>query len=449
MRSLRFRLNLGLLISLLLGFGTLWWLVGTASRHLAEDYITTRLTHDSETLLSAIQLDSRGTLALDPTRIDAIYKRPFSGYYYKIISTSATLRSRSLWDQELTIATLSAGARQLLRISGPQQQPLLLQISGYNKADQTVTIAVAEDLSTLQANLARFQQRFALTALVLLLALIGIQGFILHAGLRPLLKTRADLQALTRGQLTQLNPNVPKEIAPLVEEINHLLAILNKRLARSRNSLGDLAHALKKPLTVLKQLLQDEALNTSPALRQSLTIQLDEIQRHMTRILQRARLAGEGPVSSVFIADQEIPALLLTLQSMYRHKAIRFETYITPGITLNMDREDLLELIGNLLDNACKWARHRVRISLQHNQLTQLQIEDDGPGVADTELSNLTQRGLRLDETAEGHGLGLAIVHEIVETLAGNLLLARSPELGGLQVTVTLPEPSGTSFTTS
>ena len=444
MRSLRFRLSLGLLISLLSGFGVLWMLVGTASRYLAEDYITTRLTHDSETLLSAIQLDSRGTLALDPTRIDAIYKRPFSGYYFKIISANATLRSRSLWDQDLVMIPLTTGDRQLQRITGPQHQPLLLQLSGYDKAGQTVTIAVAEDISTLQTNLTHFQHRFALTALVLLLVLVGIQGFILHAGLHPLLKTRADLQALTRGQLTQLNPHVPKEIAPLVEEINRLLDVLGKRLTRSRNSLGDLAHALKKPLTVLKQLLQDETLTANPALRQSLTTQLDEIQRHMTRILQRARLAGDGPVGSIFIADQEIPALLVTLQSMYRHKPIQFEIHITPGIEISIDREDMLELIGNLLDNACKWAQRRVRLSLLTSQGTQLQVEDDGPGVADSDLTNLTRRGLRLDETAEGHGLGLAIVHDIIENHGGSLQLARSTALGGLHVTVTLPDATAT-----
>jgi signal transduction histidine kinase len=440
MRSLQFRLSLGLLVSLMLGFAVLWLLVSSASRYLAEDYIATRLLHDSETLLSAIQIDATGSMTLDTTRIDPIYKRPFSGYYYKITTNKASLRSRSLWDQDLSVTPIATGASQRSRITGPQQQPLLLLLNGYDKVGQPVTIAIAEDLSTIHANFARFQQHFALTAFVLLFVLIGAQGFMLHAGLRPLDKTRKELQALTRGQLTQLNPRVPKEIAPLVEEINRLLDVMSKRLTRSRNALGDLAHALKKPLTVLKQLMQDTSIVSNPTLQQSLNVQLDAMQRHMTRILHRARLAGEGPVGSVFVAEQEIPALLTTLHSMYRQKSLHIDTRIAPDITLAVDREDMLELIGNLLDNACKWAQHTVRLSLQRTPVTQLQIEDDGPGVADADLPQLTQRGLRLDETAEGHGLGLAIVSDIVANLGGTLQLTRSVELGGLHVTVTLPE---------
>jgi signal transduction histidine kinase len=438
MRSLQFRLSTGLFISLVLAFVVLWILVSNASRYLAESYIATRLEHDTESLLTAIQFDNTGTLKLDSTRINPIYTRPFSGHYYKIVSNTASLRSRSLWDQDLVIQPLHSGGRLSEHVRGPQQQPLLLRINAFDKGGQVITIAVADDLSPVEADLAHLQRYFVVAALILLLVLIGIQGLILHAGLRPLDKTRRELQALAQGKLSQLDQNVPKEVSPLVAEINHLLDVLDKRLSRSRNALGDLAHALKKPLTVLKQLARDESLANNTELQQTLTAQLDSIQRHVTRILQRARLAGEGPVGSLFNAAEEIPALLATLQHMYYDKSLAFETHIPTQMTIAADREDMLELIGNLLDNACKWAAHKVRITLTQNHETRIDIEDDGPGVEDTKLTALTQRGLRLDETTEGHGLGLAIVHEIVTSLGGELQLQRSRDLGGLHARVIL-----------
>lgn len=438
MRSLQFRLSLGLFISLLLAFVVLWILVSQASRYLAESYIATRLEHDTESLLAAIQFDGAGKLSLDISHLNPIYTRPFSGHYYTILSNDTTLRSRSLWDQELYIRPVDVGVQQRIHLHGPQQQPLLLLVNGFEKSGKHITIGVADDLSPVEADLAHLQHYFELAALFLLLALIIIQGFILHAGLRPLEKTRRELQALAQGTLIQLDRNVPAEISPLVDEINHLLEVMNRRLSRSRHALGDLAHALKKPLTVLQQVSRDKALTSYPELQQVLTSQLDTIQRHVTRILQRARLAGEGPAGSLFRADDELAALLTTLQHMYYNKTIAFETRIPAGLILAADREDMLELIGNLLDNACKWASSKVRITIAQDHGTQIDIEDDGPGVEEEKLAELTRRGLRLDEAREGHGLGLAIVSEIVSSLGGVLHLQRSTELGGLHVQVTL-----------
>jgi len=438
MRSLQFRLSLGLFVSLVLAFVVLWILVSHASRYLAEGYIVTRLEHDTESLLASVQVDATGNINLDPSRLNPVYARPFSGHYYKILQGTASLRSRSLWDQDLTIQPLPTGSQQRLHIHGPQHQPLLMLVSAFNKSGRVITIAVADDLSPIEADLAHLQRYFVLAAVILLLALIGIQGVILHAGLRPLDKTRQELQALAQGKLLQLDQRVPREIAPLVEEINHLLDVLDKRLSRSRNALGDLAHALKKPLTVLTQLMHEDSLRQQPELQRSITTQLDTIQRHVTRILQRARLAGEGPVGSLFNASEEIPALIKTLQHMYYDKAIVFETHIPAQTTLAADREDMLEMIGNLLDNACKWARHNVRISISREPTTQIDIEDDGPGVDLDKLEAITRRGLRLDETTEGHGLGLSIVNEIVTSLAGELELWQSQDLGGLHARIRL-----------
>jgi signal transduction histidine kinase len=436
MHSLQFRLSIGLFVSLLLAFLILWILVNNVSRYLAESYITTRLEHDAESLLATVQIDKAGHLSLDNSRINPIYARPFSGHYYKIQSASATLRSRSLWDQDLSISSDTAGKQ--LHVIGPQQQPLLLLSNTYDKSGHSLTIAVADDLSPVETDLRHLQQYFVAAAVILLLGLIAIQWLILRAGLRPLDKTRDELHALLQGKLAQLNKDVPGEISPLVEEINHLLDVLDKRLTRSRNALGDLAHTLKKPLTVLKQLTRDESLQHNIELRTMLMTQLDNIQAQLNRILRRARLAGEGPVGSLFNASEEVPMLLATLKQMYYNKSLTFETRITSDSTIAADREDMLELIGNLLDNACKWAVHKVRVTITQDHPTTILIEDDGPGVAQERLAELTRRGTRLDEATEGHGLGLAIANEIVTSLGGELQLLRSEELGGLQVKLSL-----------
>ncbi|MEJ2141068.1 MAG: ATP-binding protein [Gammaproteobacteria bacterium] len=439
MRSLQFRLSTGLFVSLVLAFIVLWVLVSQASRVLAEEYIVTRLEHDGETLLASLIIENTGNINTDDSRINPIYLRPFSGHYYKIISQHVSLRSRSLWDQDIDIQALPVGSQLRRYMEGPQQQPLIVLIKAFSKAGQSITIAMAEDLSPIKDRLVRLQFYFIITAIIFMLALVAIQVWILHAGLRPLDKARNELKALSQGKLAQLDKEVPAEISPLVDEINHLLNVLDQRLIRSRNALGDLAHTLKKPLTVLKQMVEDESIKNNPELYKLISAQLETIQRHVTRILQRARLAGEGPVASQFNAREDIPPLLATLKSIYHDKSLAFISDFPSNLTIMADREDMLELIGNLLDNACKWATHTVRITLTQNQKTEISIEDDGPGVATDQLISLTQRGLRLDEKTDGHGLGLSIVNEIISSLGGELKLQPSETLGGLHAKVILP----------
>jgi len=439
MRSLQFRLSLSLFVSLILAFIVLWILMSHASRFLAEEYMLTRLEHDSESLLAALKIDSNNNVNIDNTRIDSIYMRPFSGHYYKIIGHNISLRSRSLWDHDIDIQPLSVGSQQRMYIEGPQKQPLLIIIKTFSKLGQSFTIATAEDLSAIEMQLAQLQIYFIVTVVIFLLSLVAIQAWILHAGLGTLNKTRRELQELSQGKLIQLNSDVPTEIFPLVSEINHLLNILDQRLLRSRNALGDLAHTLKKPLTVLKQIANDDIIKNNPDLHKSVNEQLESIQRHATRILQRARLAGEGPVASQFNANEDIPPLIATLKSIYHNKSLTFISQIPDDLTIMFDREDMLELIGNLLDNACKWANNTVRITLELNRNIEINIEDDGPGVEESKLVSLTQRGLRLDEKIDGHGLGLSIVSEIVNSLNGELKFQPSKEMGGVHVKVSLP----------
>lgn len=443
MKSLQTRLGTGLLMSLVAVFFLLWLLISTSIRFLAEDYISARLKHDSQTLLSALQLNSEGKLDLDQDRLDFIYSRPFSGHYFIIHAGSRVFRSRSLWDQTLEVQSVEPGSTVSEHRAGPQDQPLLILSSGFSRENQRITISIAEDITAIEADIADFQLRFALVAAVLLLALIIIQSLILRRGLHPLQKIQKEVILLESGQKDRLSEQVPNEVRPLIQEMNRLLGVLAARSQRSRNALGDLAHALKKPLTVLTQLQNDETMAGCEDLKHTLSSQVSAMQHTTNRILKRARLAGEGPVSTCFDIGQEVPVLLETLHRMYPQKDIKVQLDIPAGIVLNVDREDMLELLGNLLDNAFKWARQRVSLSIKEKPSSiELIIDDDGPGIPDEALAHLTQRGMRLDEQVEGHGLGLAIVQDIVRLYNGTIQLGKSDSLPGFQVRVALPGAS-------
>jgi signal transduction histidine kinase len=432
MRSLLARLSIGLSVSLLVVILLSWIALSNGIRNVAEDYILSRLQHDNEVLLAALDFvgnKKKPTLVMD--RISSEYHRAFSGHYYLINSNGNQFRSRSLWDSELTIPLLAAGESRQFRLDGPQQQRLLVLVTGYIKQGQDITIAVAEDLSGIEANILTFQRRFTFTAILALLVLVGIQLLIVRTALHPLKNASTEIRALEHGELHQLNQSVPTEISPLVNEVNHLLKILDQRLQRSRNALGNLAHALKKPLTVLQQLRCGGNETTT---QQILITHTQEMQQLIERELRRARIAGEGPTGAYFVVNSEIKSLIDTLQNIYQQKALTIETDLHVDQILPFDREDILELLGILMDNACKWAQKRVRITLRMDDKLIIKIEDDGPGVNDSRASQLTQRGKRLDETVSGYGLGLAIAQDIIDQYHGTLELGPSEKYGGFCV---------------
>jgi len=205
-------------------------------------------------------------------------------------------------------------------------------------------------------------------------------------------------------------------------------------LQRSRHAVADLAHTLKTPLTVLQQLNREPSIQEQPELSRSMLLQITNMQRMIDRVLKRARLAGTGSTKLKFNITQELPQLIKALQRMYRDKHLSIEYYAPPSGTLPIDREDMLELVGNLLDNACKWANSTIRLTLTINYVVSVMIEDDGPGVSEKNLITLAERGTRLDEEVSGTGLGLAIARLITEQHSGHLHLRRSTNLGGLCV---------------
>ncbi len=434
MKSLQLRLGVGLFISLFCVFILLWWLTSSSIRYLAEESVAEHLEHDALSILAAVSADAANNITLDVNRIEPIYLEPFSGDYYQVITDGQVFSSRSLLNQDFAIPALSSGETHKLYVTGPKLQPLLIMVYGYNKLNRNITIAVAEDLSPTLARIASFQYRYTVVALVLLLLLIVVQVIILRSGFYRLTRISQQIRALEHGERTQLDTDVPKEVAALVHEVNWLLKLLDQRLQRKRNALGDLAHALKTPLTVLQQLPREASLKSQPEICQILQTQTTNMQNLMDRVLKRARMAGSGPTVTKFDINVEIPALINVLQSMYREKSLII-TFVEPETAwLLIDREDMLELTGNLLDNACKWAKSRVNLYFDINQDIHLIVEDDGPGVSDTDFAALTQRGTRLDEAVTGHGLGLSIAKSIAEQYGGQLIFRKSNKLGGFCV---------------
>lgn len=438
MRSLQTRLGAGLIVSLIVLFALQWWIVSRAIQSLTESYVVSRLRHDGENLLAVLMVD--GFPALDPERIDPIYKRPFSGHYYQIESGGEPLRSRSLWDQALSLPSVKVGEQRQIHAVGPQRQPLLLWVGGFKKRDREVVIGVAEDLSAVAADLRRFQLLYGLVSLAVLGLLILIQRRLVAAGLAPMETVRREILSLERGEISQLREEVPTELRPFIREINRLLEATRQRLQRSRNALGNLAHALKGPLTLLTRLADRSAVRADPAVREELIAQTETLRRLLDRELKRARLAGSAQPGKPLALKEELGLLVDALKKIYREKPLEIETTVPPDSVIIGDREDLLELFGNLLDNAFKWGRRRIALQgASGSDGFSISVEDDGPGCPPEALERLSTRGVRVDESAAGHGLGLAIVSDIVAQYGGEITFGVSERLGGFRVSVTLP----------
>ena len=435
MRSIQQRLSLGL-ISVLLIIGLLLaqsslWLFDRSLR----GYLQTTLQDETQTLLGAIVRGPNG-LQLDERRLSAAFKRPYSGLYFRIDFGEQSWRSRSLWDRDLPPVP-AAGLQDTLG-DGPQGQQWLVYRADYQRYGQSIVIHVARDYTPILNSFSQVQKMVLGLGIAALVLILLLQRLTVSRALRPLEQARRQLMQLQQGQRSQLDQQVPLELEPLVAQINHLLAHTEDTLKRSRNALGNLGHALKTPLAVLVSLATREELKQLPQLRESLNGQLQQIEQRIARELGRARLAGEALPGAHFDCASELPELFSTLVMIHGNH-LQLDWQAEPGLRLPWDREDLLELLGNLLDNACKWADSQVKLQISKvAEGYQLTIDDDGPGIDAAQRDDVLSRGSRLDEQVAGHGLGLGIVRDIVDAWAGSLQLADSP-LGGLRVTVSLP----------
>jgi signal transduction histidine kinase len=442
LRSLEARLHLGLGISLAMVISAAWWLGHAALHRSTEAYVLSRLQHDAEALLGTLsQNNAASALQLQADGLGPIYRQPFSGHYYEILGSDGSRSlSRSLWDQRLAVEPLPAGEIVEEETRGPLGQRLLVRIAGYRLGDVTYTVAVAEDLKPLLVELQVFERLFAVLAISGLLLMLLVQRIIVRRALRRLQPIYRDIDRLEHGTAEHIGEAVPSEILPLVRKFNALLAVYGQRLERSRNAAGNLAHALKGPLNLLLQQLDRLDDAQQGAQRERCREQVQRVQALVERELKRARIAGGVRPGSTFDSAVDLPVLVELLERMYADRGLSIRCDNLLSVPLMIDREDMLELIGNLLDNACKWAKSMVHCRLEPSaDGLWLCVDDDGPGCTEAELAAIGARGVRVDERVDGHGLGLSIVREILDLYGGYLEIGRSPSLGGFRAGAELP----------
>lgn len=413
-----------------------------AIRKVAEHQMLNHLQHDGDGLLSALSFDAAGRPALDTAALEEVYRQASSGHYY-VVHIDGRLRfaSPSRTDDAPGSTPLGPGKRQSYHAAGPDGQSVLALTRGFGRDGHNISITIAEDLTELDGEVREFTLVSLAGLLPLMAAAVLMQNFGIRRALRPLAGIHGELRQIERGELARIEGEVPGEIQPLVDEINRLLALVQRRLQQSRRALGNLAHALKTPLAMLFRIADDAAL--PPALSGELRGQTGAIHARIERELKRARLAGSGASGAGINLHAELQVLARLLHSVHHDKSLDL-VVDAPDRYVAYDREDILELLGNLADNACKWARRIVRIEAAEAAADEpaglrLTVADDGPGCTADEARQLVRRGLRLDESRSGHGLGLAIVQDIVNSYDGTLDIDRDPQLGGLRVRVSLP----------
>ncbi|HQX80578.1 MAG TPA: ATP-binding protein [Vicinamibacterales bacterium] len=280
------------------------------------------------------------------------------------------------------------------------------------------------------------------TILAVLLLIIGLIQ--VTRGVSPVAQLRHRLSSIHKGHARRVDGDFPSEVQPLVDDLNVLLAQRDKVVERAQAKAGDLAHGLKTPLAVLLQEAETAEHGGHADIGAAIRQQVDRMQRQMDYHLAHARAAASGaaPGTRCDVADAT-EGLARTLRRLYADRNLTITLSVSPAHAVRVERADLEEMLGNILDNACKWAASSVSLSTTHTESSiVITVDDDGPGVEEAMCEAVLQRGVRADQTAPGSGFGLAIVRDLAEVYGGGIKLSRSP-LGGLRATLMLPAIAG------
>lgn len=377
---------------------------------------------------------------------DPLYEQPFSGHYWQIGLGPSVLRSRSLWDfgfppAEAPPDPAPPQGRRVLALTGPLERPLLalewwLEVRSGGES-LPLRIIVARD----RAELDNARQGF-LSDLLPYLGLLGLcllaaSSVQITVGLHPLRQIRAQVAALRSGQRARLGPDMPQEVQPLAAEIDALLDARDDELAKARHRAGDLAHGFKTPLQALMgdaRLLRDRG---EADIAQSIELVAGSMRRLVDHELARARIRSDRLVAAVADPAVVIGRVVAVLQRTPAGAELDWQVDVAPGLAARIDPADLTEAVGALAENAVQHARRRIAISARRDGAhLAITLRDDGPGAPDAALTRLRQRGARLDEAGDNHGLGLAIVADIAAAAGGELMLRNATP--GLEVTLRL-----------
>lgn len=446
-RSLAFRLIAGAALWCVAGLVGGGFVLSSLFSEYVERSFDSRLVVLLESLVAASDIDSDGRLQINAVLGESRFEQPYSGWYWQISQPGQTadtvlsepLRSRSLWDGALPESTKTTGeAMRREYVSGPDGQTLrlIMREITLDGVDVALDFAVAGDRAEIAEDIARFNSFLAWSLGLLGAGLVLAMFLQVRFGLQPLGRIQEALADIRSGRDDQLRGPFPSEIEPLADEVNALLEHNSAVVERARTHVGNLAHALKTPLSVL---LNESAASTEP-LADTVSQQTVLMQRHVDHYLVRARTAASGGVLGVRTEIAEVlQDLKRTLLRIHARREIGIGIDCDPDLLFRGEQQDLEEMLGNLLDNACKWADSRVQasVTLRDGEVC-LTVDDDGPGLPPERRAEVLQRGKRLDESVPGSGLGLSIVDDIAGLYDGKLALSESPTRG-LRVSLTLP----------
>ncbi|HXY76224.1 MAG TPA: ATP-binding protein [Steroidobacteraceae bacterium] len=448
MRSLSRRLLFAVAVPLALFFGVMMLVLDTGFRVLSDRSLEELLDSQMVSLIAAAEPQPNGDYAPPPQSLEPRLATPHSGLYAAIRSAQRQWRSPSTADIKSDFGPLLAGGERSLTYAMFGHDRVAIESRAIQFADNpngapALTFSVAVSLSPYEEQLWRFRREvvgwFAGLMLVLLLTLAAL----LRWALAPVRRLEREIHEVEEGRSESLSSGYPRELARVAGNLNTLLLGERRRLARYRDTLGNLAHSLKTPLAVMRANLPAEAPEGP------VSAQIDRMSGIIEHQLKRAAasggaLLGQAPVDVAQVAGELRAALL----RVYARKDLMIELAVAPAAQFVGDRADLTELLGNLLDNACKWCRSRVRFSAalegdaDPRWRLSVVVEDDGPGISEADRARVLERGVRADEKVPGHGIGLAMVRDTVDLYGGQLAVDRS-DLGGARFALRLPGRAG------
>jgi signal transduction histidine kinase len=427
--------------------------LSTLYRHAVERAFDRRLDVYLRTLVADVASPEEGGEKFPQSIGEPLFELPLSGWYWQVtrLDTKApeVHSSRSLWDSNLPKLPddHSAGAGEYRQgyAQGPEEQKLRIVERNIDLGnDGRYLISVAGDASEIDDETGSFDRAITMTFVALTVALLLTTALQVRFGLAPLKRITGSLAEIRSGRAERLQGDFPVEIAPLARETNALIEANREIVERARTHVGNLAHALKTPLSVI---VNEAAARGDDPFAHKVLEQTDIMRDQVARQLERARLAARSSVIGTLVdIPPVVTALARTMEKLYLARDIAIDVAMPKTACFRGEQQDLEEMIGNLVDNSCKWAQSRVAIEVLADESTagdgksrvRIIVDDDGPGLSPAEREQVAQRGQRLDETKPGSGLGLSIVVELASLYGGVLTLGTAP-IGGLRAELALP----------
>ncbi|MGD9020395.1 MAG: ATP-binding protein [Lysobacterales bacterium] len=441
--SLRLRLLILVVVILVVSLGLVGFALDAAFHRSNEAALQARVESLVYLVLAATEVSADGVLQVDDDLADPSLSRPGSAIYAVVEQDGQRWTSPSALGNELPgLAAVEPGASAFTTpVEGRRFYTLQYGVSWELADGSMLPVTVSILVRPREIRQAKNAFRLGLTrslgatAVVLVVA----QLVILMLGLRPLQRITQDISSIEAGEIERLEGHYASELEPLKRNLNRLLDTEKANQGRYRNALDSLAHSLKTPLSVIRASLPVD----SPAKATAVDDAVADMQRLVATRLQRAAVTTRSTIAHAVDVEAQVGRIKQSLERVYSRELITIDVNITPGLVFYGEQRDLLEVVGNLLENACKYGAGEVRLTARAAEPgkprvgLELLIEDNGPGIAGQERERLLKRGVRGDERAEGHGLGLAIVLEIVSTYSGEITIGES-ELGGARVSVLL-----------